>query len=273
MPAASSKGYVSLPCRVADRAFLSTLFLREHVSRADDADLPSGRTLFVLNVPSGVQAGALAAAFEARVGDVASTNLGEGEDGSRTAHIVFAKPAGLKKAVGLASKPKPLELRAEGGAKGGGLRATGSSAMPTRAALQEAVGEFMQNFESQEAARREEEEARHNQMDSDGFVVVTRKRTGRSTTTDGSGATVSVATAGMERHIAEQTGDDADGADGGGGVRGRKKKKPKEMVDFYHFQQHEKKREGLMKLREQFEADKERIAKMRADRKFKPQGY
>ena len=36
------------------------------------------------------------------------------------------------------------------------------------------------------------------------------------------------------------------------------------MPDFYHFQQHEKKREGLLKLREQFEADKARIAKMRS---------
>ena len=50
-------------------------------------------------------------------------------------------------------------------------------------------------------------------------------------------------------------------------------KKPKEMADFYHFQQHERKRESLLKLRAQFEADKERIARMRAERKFKPQGY
>ena len=54
---------------------------------------------------------------------------------------------------------------------------------------------------------------------------------------------------------------------------GGKKKRAKEMTDFYHFQAHEKKREGLLRLREQFEADRERIAKMRADRKFKPQGY
>ena len=54
-------------------------------------------------------------------------------------------------------------------------------------------------------------------------------------------------------------------------------KKPKknkgELVDFYHFQQHEKKREQLLKLREQFEADKARIAKMKSERKFKPAGY
>lgn len=68
------------------------------------------------------------------------------------------------------------------------------------------------------------------------------------------------------------------GVASGGGVESeeraaKKKKKAKELTDFYHFQQHERKREGLMKLREQFEQDKARIAKMRADRKFRPQGY
>ena len=53
----------------------------------------------------------------------------------------------------------------------------------------------------------------------------------------------------------------------------KKKKKAMDTSDFYHFQQHERKREQLMKLREQFEQDKQRIARMRANRKFKPQGY
>ena len=84
-------------------------------------------------------------------------------------------------------------------------------------------------------------------------LLVTRKRTGRSTTTeDATGATVGVAAAG---HAS------------------KKKKPPKDMADFYHFQQHEKKREQLAQLREQFQQDRERIARMRADRKFKPQGY
>ena len=104
-------------------------------------------------------------------------------------------------------------------------------------------------------------------MDGDGFVVVTRKRTGRSTSTDASGATVGVASA------QPAADDDAEDAQGESGGARKKKKKQKEMADFYHFQQHERKREGLMKLREQFEQDKERIARMRADRKFKPQGY
>ena len=232
------------------------------------AELPAGRTLFVLNVPPGVPPGALAEALAARAGEVTSLRLSEGEGGARSAHVVFDQPAALKKALAIA---KPLDLAVERPP-----RPSSSAAAPSREELQASVGEFMQRFEADEAVRRADEDARHNQVDADGFVVVTRKRTGRGTSTDASGATVGVATAGMERHVAEQQadggGDDDAGAEGGGGAR-RKKKRPKEMTDFYHFQQHEKKREGLMKLREQFEQDKERIAKMRAERKFKPQGY
>ena len=50
----------------------------------------------------------------------------------------------------------------------------------------------------------------------------------------------------------------------------KKKKGSAEAPDFYHFQQHERKREQLVKLREQFEADKARIAKMKSERKFRP---
>lgn len=245
--------YTPLPARVGGRAFLTTLFARAHASRADDAELPAGRTLFVLNVPPHVTPGALVSALE-QAGEVLSVRVGDGA----SAHVVFEEPAGLKKA--LAAK-KPLDLAVT-------LPSTAAPA-PSRAELEASVGAFMQQFEADEAERRAAEEARHNAMDADGFVVVSRKRTGRSTSTDASGATVSVATAGMERHVAGQQ-DDGD-AQGDGGRR--KKKKAKDMTDFYHFQQHERKREGLMKLREQFELDKQRIAKMRADRRFKPAGY
>ena len=50
----------------------------------------------------------------------------------------------------------------------------------------------------------------------------------------------------------------------------KKKKGSAEAPDFYHFQQHERKRSQLLKLREQFEQDKSKIAKMREARAFKP---
>ena len=261
MPATAPAAYTQLRVRVKGRAFVSTLFARAHVSRADDAELPAGRTLFLLNVTPHIAPASLAAAFEARAGEVTSIRMGEGV-GAHSAHVIFAKPAALKK---LLATTKPLDLTRESpsSSSSSGL----SAALPSREELQGSVAEFMQRFEADEAARRAAEDARHNQMDGDGFVVVTRKRTGRSTSTDASGATVGVASA------QPAADDDAEGAEGESGGARKKKKKQKEMADFYHFQQHERKREGLMKLREQFEQDKERIARMRADRKFKPQGY
>ena len=84
------------------------------------------------------------------------------------------------------------------------------------------------------------------------FVVVTRKRKGRQNNSDGS---VSVGTA-------------SEGAAAAAAKRAKKKRN--EHVDLYQFQRHERKREQLVKMREQFEADKARIVKMRNDRKFKP---
>ena len=52
---------------------------------------------------------------------------------------------------------------------------------------------------------------------------------------------------------------------------GRKlKKKKKELTNFYRFQMLEEKIGKLQHLRQKFEQDKERIAKMRQHRKFKP---
>ena len=278
MPESSStSGYVPLSAHVEGHAFHATLFARAHVSRADDVEFPAKRTLFLLNVPPSVGEADILAAFEARAGEVSSVRVSCAAD-ARTAHVVFALPAGLKKALALT---KPLELGCSGSSSTGQQQSDPHASFmsetaiatraPAREALQAEVGEFMERFEAEETARREEEDARHNQMDSDGFVVVTRKRTGRSTTTDtATGATVNVATAGMQRvNEAVAAGND----DEASASSRRKKKRAKEMTDFYHFQAHEKKREGLLRLREQFEADRERIAKMRADRKFKPQGY
>ena len=277
MPSAAvtHSGYSALPARVGGRAFHATLFARAHVSRDSDAELPAGRTLFVLNVPCNATSESLAEAFSARAGEVTAVHLGGSTSASaaaaQSAHVVFKQAASMKKALG---GGKELDIAvAEDAASAASAAHPNSGPPPSRAALQEAVGAFMERFEAEEAQRLAEEEARHNAMDADGFVVVSRKRTGRGNATDAQGATVGVASAGAERHFAaEAAGDGEEGGEGGEGAK-RKKKRAKELTDFYHFQQHEKKREGLLKLREQFEADRERIAKMRAERKFKPQGY
>ena len=262
-------GYVALQCQLKGRAFATTLFARAHAARAEDDRFPAQRTLFALNVPPRADADGLRAAF-GRLGDVESVELGRlGGDaaaaddaGPRTAHVVFARAAALKKAL-RAARPVQLAL-AEAPAA---AAAAGGDGGEDREALQRSVDAFMRSFEADEGRRRRELEASHNRMDGDGFTLVTRqqKGTGRST---GGGATVGVASRGAAAAAAGAADGGADDG-GGGGVR-KKKKKAKELVDFYHFQQHERKRSQLLKLREQFEQDKSKIAKMREARAFKP---
>lgn len=49
-----------------------------------------------------------------------------------------------------------------------------------------------------------------------------------------------------------------------------RKKKGKELVNFYQFQQREGQREAVAALRKKFQKDKERVAELRARRRFKP---
>ena len=262
-------GYVALQCQLKGRAFATTLFARAHAARAEDDRFPAQRTLFALNVPPRADADGLRAAF-GRLGDVESVELGRlGGDaaasddaGPRTAHVVFARAAALKKAL-RAARPVQLAL-----AEAPAAAAAGGDGGEDREALQRSVDAFMRSFEADEGRRRRELEASHNRMDGDGFTLVTRqqKGTGRST---GGGATVGVASRGAAAAAAAGAADGGADGGGGGGVR-KKKKKAKELVDFYHFQQHERKRSQLLKLREQFEQDKSKIAKMREARAFKP---
>ena len=60
-----------------------------------------------------------------------------------------------------------------------------------------------------------------------------------------------------------------------GGIRAatadrRRNDGPKLRENFYRFQQREKRRGELYELKMRFEADKDRVAKLKASRKFRP---
>lgn len=163
---AQAKGYTTLPYHVRGRAFHGHLFARPHVSRGDDIELPAKRTLFLLNVPLHLTADDVAAAFTrkdeepiVRLGGIGTTLS---TVGTCTAHVVFAQPAGLRRAL---AASKPLEFPAAEAA------ADNDPGVPSRAELQQNVGAFMEQFEAAEKKRQAEEDARHNQMDSDGCAT------------------------------------------------------------------------------------------------------
>jgi len=160
------------------------------------------------------------------------------------AHIVFSSASSLKKALG-AQGALSLALR---------KRRRARQAVESREELAESVASFMRSFEKAERERQREAGARHGQIDDDGFVTVTRRRKGRNNASDGQ-VTVGAA------------------SEAAAAVRAAKRAKRERAdanFDFYQFQAHERKREKLEAMRAQFEADKARIAKLRADRKFRP---
>ena len=57
---------------------------------------------------------------------------------------------------------------------------------------------------------------------------------------------------------------------GSGAPRERVKKNEKELTNFYKFQIREQKQNKLFDLRKKFDEDREKVAQMKAGRKFKP---
>lgn len=111
--------------------------------------------------------------------------------------------------------------------------------------LQDQADEVVAAFEDAETAEEQRRAAlREGGTDEDGFTLVTYKKKTRAREDDGG-------LAGLPK-------------------RRRKKKKNTELGNFYRHEIREAKREQLAKLREQFEADKARVAKMKESRKFRP---
>lgn len=109
--------------------------------------------------------------------------------------------------------------------------------------LLEEVNSYMKDFEEQEALAKLEKERLLNEADEDGFMPVKNRNK-------------------RKRVVEERRGS--------GNKRERKPKKPMELKNFYRFQIREDKMKQLETLRKKFEEDKERVAKMKEQRKFKP---
>lgn len=106
--------------------------------------------------------------------------------------------------------------------------------------LMEETNRFIAAFETREEQIRLAKERKRNEVDADGFTLVSRKR--------------------QARHAVIEANR----------VSKKPKKKKKELKDFYRFQLRESKRDQLAELRKKFEADKRRIEKLKAARKFRP---
>eukprot|EP00607_Mallomonas_marina_P006597 CAMPEP_0182433000 /NCGR_PEP_ID=MMETSP1167-20130531/60172_1 /TAXON_ID=2988 /ORGANISM="Mallomonas Sp, Strain CCMP3275" /LENGTH=264 /DNA_ID=CAMNT_0024621137 /DNA_START=33 /DNA_END=827 /DNA_ORIENTATION=- len=104
--------------------------------------------------------------------------------------------------------------------------------------------EYMLEFDKKEEIEMSFKRKRMKEEDEDGFILVDSKKKKRKRMATNSHST--------------------------GEGRVRKKKKSYELKNFYRFQMKEVKREQLHELRQKFQQDKLKVAKMKEGRKFKP---
>lgn len=276
------EGFKILPVKfAAESRCPHHLFFKPHSVKAAEPSKPPERTLFCANVPPWMTAEALRRLFqnngpieavylqlEPSVGppplpsdSVFSSTRDPYRVGSgfRYAYIVFSLPAGVRNTmtkmaldtVRVASTPEhPI---AAGLTK---WAAEYNERVVDAKQLTDSIQGFMQRFDQEEVKKKEEEEDLM-EADEEGWITVT-KSTKKS--------------AGKAKKKTEE--EDKAGGGEGGGVRGKKnrkkKKKTTQLKNFYSFQVKEDKMQHIKELRRKFEEDKLKIAKMKAERKFRP---
>ncbi|XP_068435234.1 ribosomal RNA-processing protein 7 homolog A [Clinocottus analis] len=245
------------------------LYLKEHKVRAEKSShRPLDRTLFVLNVPPYCSEGVFRELFS-QFGSVQSVELrdhpgssresGPGlsklfkpakKQGFKVGYVVFQTASSLSAAK---SHPHnvPLvvcteERQVKTGVQKWIQQYTSSFSQPDK--LQEIVDSFMEGYDKrkEEEANRQQEAAAQQQEDEEGWVKVTRGPKGAK----GRPHTEAANQRTLQKEI--------------------RKKKRKELMNFYTWQHRNTQKEHIADLRKKFEEDKNRIALLRAQRKFKP---
>jgi len=175
----------------------------------------------------------------------------------RAAYVVFLDSSSLEHALApkTAHKPRPWPRSAEPRGLAHYL-ALHDALRPPLDAVRAHADSAMEAYDFAEAQRKKVGSGKYRKgeavVDEDGFTLVTRG--GAYGQTLGGGVAVA-----SKRF--EGTGEAS--------ARG-KKKKVKEMDNFYKFQVHEKKRQGLIDLRKRWEEDKAKVEKLKSSRRFKP---
>ncbi|XP_042648065.1 ribosomal RNA-processing protein 7 homolog A [Tyto alba] len=264
---AAPPGYTALAVKFGARQRSPHyLLVKEHQVREGAGTAhPPRRTLFVLNVPPYCSPGALSRLFT-RCGRVQFVDIcdkpGPAEKkekltskffnckpvtGFHVAYVVFRKPAGVQAAKAL-SQEGPLLVSTESHPVKTGISkwiANYAASVVDQEELKAEVDAYMQDYDKKIA----EEEAKAAQEegvpDEEGWVKVTRK--GRK---PGLPRTEAANLRVLEKE--------------------KQKRARKELLNFYAWQHRETKREHIAQLRRKFEEDKQRIALMRAQRKFRP---
>ncbi|XP_067876065.1 ribosomal RNA-processing protein 7 homolog A [Heterodontus francisci] len=260
-------GFTVIPLRFSARSRATHhLFVKQHrVREAADRSRPQDRTLFVLNLPPYCTEECVHRLFS-QCGPVTSVELrekpgpgstsdaqkskffpGQLMQGFRVAYVVFKRAAGVKSAVSRNLREPWVVSTSEHPLKTGVQKWIRDycCSITDPGELQTEVDQFIQQHDKRMAEVEALAEAEDGVPDKDGWIKVTRK---------GRRPGIPRTEAGNLRVI----------------QREKRKRAQKELLNFYSWQHRETKREHIAQLRKKFEEDKQKIALMRAERKFKP---
>ncbi|KAM9434258.1 ribosomal RNA-processing protein 7 homolog A [Clarias gariepinus] len=245
------------------------LCVKEHRVRAESStERPTDRTLFVLNVPPYCSQSVVKDLFS-QFGPVHHVELTEKPGAAqeqqlnlsryftplqkqsfKVAYVVFKHSSGVAAAKAhpydspliVSTEEKPVKT----GLKKWICEYKQSFIKPEL--LQEAVDDFMSQYDKkkEEEAELQKKEAEEQQEDEEGWVKVTKGGKGVKSRPHSETAN--------QRALQKE----------------HSKRKRKELLNFYSWQHRNSKREHIAELRRKFEEDKQRIALLRAQRKFRP---
>jgi len=226
-----------------------TLFVREHKTRVEEEHRPSGRTIIVCNIPPWCPKTSIKANF-GRFGKIKDIQLQlkpgkkpEEEEDTKNkfsvAYIVYADAASIEKLMKAANmkKAKPMYANTVENPVITGYPlfcAEYNQSFPDIKKLQANINEFMANFDEQKT----EEQMKAD----DGWQVAGKKKFVRLTEAEQNE---------MKKKVA-------------------KKRKRDQQLNFYSFQIRESKKNKIVEMRKKFEEDKQKINRMKQERKFKP---
>ncbi|KAK7491849.1 hypothetical protein BaRGS_00016868 [Batillaria attramentaria] len=241
------------------------LYTKKHTTRETDEVKPREKTLFVLNVPPYATEGSLRQAFSC-CGKVMKVYLHDkptkGEPpvetsqffpehatpkGFKVAYIVFKRSDSVQKALTLPYS-KPLLLSTAENPVVTGIEKWKQHYLDQTtdvAEMKKEVTRFMEEYDKKVEEEQKQAKEMDGVPDDDGWITVTRVGKNKG----------APRTEAEEKRVT---------------IKDRKKRKEKELVNFYSFQIRESKKQHIVELRKKFEEDKQRIAMMKAARKFRP---
>lgn len=146
-----------------------------------------------------------------------------------------------------------------------------------RTALKQHVDSFMAGFEEDEAAARRQREKRSREPDDDGFMPVQHRKKRKRQDGGRKGGSAAGSALGRSRGAKKRPDPSSSSsstpfsaASASSTDDAYAPNATKTLQNFYGFQQKEQKQTALLRLREQFEEDRLKVARLKAQRKFKP---